>query len=277
MRNGDSGTFSSTRLGLNRSNRLFAGILIGAFFCLSVVWFLFVSGFFTVTSVDVNDLHAISRGEVASTTWEILDNGPWRPWDDRNILLIDKKWLAEQLKTRLFAESVSVDKVYPNILRLKISERQRSVVLASKDQLLVIDMNGLVTGEAGETAAQEARDELNSKLLADSDLTPLIASDLPEFATAGYQVTDQARIKEWIQGYRLFISSGLKFRYLRLSDPASQTLKMVSDQGYEVIFDLLQPLEPQIETYKKFLQSKPVNAQIHEYVDVRVPGRLYVK
>ena len=149
--------------------------------------------------------------------------------------------------------------------------------MASKDQFLVIDVNGVVTGEAGSTAAQEARDTLNNKFLATSDLTPLIACDLPEFATAGYQAADQSVIKQWIQAYRLFISSGLRFRYLKLSEPASQTLKMAAEPGFDVIYDLGQALEPQILTYKKFMESKPANLKINEYVDVRVPGRLFVK
>lgn len=207
---------------------------------------------------------------------EILEQGRWTPWKKANILFIDKDELAKQLKARLFAENVVVDKIYPNILRLMISERQRSVVLVSKDQVLMVDMNGLVTNDIDNSAATDTASILDGKLLADNKHPPVIVCDLPELATAGYQITDQNGIKTWIEAYRSLVDANLKFRYLKLSEPNSQSLKMVSEAGYEVIYDLEEPLESQIEAYKKFIQSKPKDLKINKYLDVRVPGKIYV-
>lgn len=277
MRNGESGTFSQARGLLQRSNRYLAISLVVAFMAAAGVWFVFVSGYFSVSRIEINELHGVSREEVVSSTYDILEQGKWRPWDRKNLLLIDEKELAEQLKNRLFAEQVSVDKSYPNILRLMIEERQRSVVLASKDQFLVIDMAGVVAGEAGENAAKEARDAINGSLIADLRRTPIVICDLPELATAGYQVTDQETLKTWISAYRAFIGAGLKFRYIRVQEPRSQTVRLAMADGWDAYFDLEKGLEAQIETYKKFIQSKPRGFKADEYVDVRVPGKVYVK
>lgn len=277
MRSGESGTFSQARGLIQRSNRLLVVVLLGAFIVATGVWFVFVSGFFSLSRIEMNELHALGREEVASSTLDILEQGRWRPWDRKNLIFIDENDLAESLKNRLFAEQVSVDKSYPNILRLLIEERQRSVVMASKDQLLVVDMAGGVVGEAGETAAKEARDAVNGDLLADLRRTPVIVCDLPELATAGYQVTDQDALKAWIEAYRAFIASGLKFRYLRLTEPKSKIVKLMMAEGYHVVFDLDQDIQGQIETYRKFMQNRPRDFKVSEYVDVRVPGKIYVK
>lgn len=149
--------------------------------------------------------------------------------------------------------------------------------MASKNQFLVIDMVGVVAGEAGENAAQEARDMLSGKVLANPHLTPLIVCNLPELVTVGYQATDQETVKAWIEAYRAFIASGLKFRYLELSEPKAESLRLAMEDGWEVIFDLSRGLQAQIETYKKFVQSKPRGFKAEQYVDVRVPGKIYVK
>jgi cell division septal protein FtsQ len=277
MRYGESGTFSRARGLIQRSNRLLVALLVASFALAVVVWFVFVSGYFSLKHIQTNELHNLSQAEVEEAVYGSLEQGRWYPWDNKNLLLINRNRLAEELKNRLFAERLVVDKSYPDILRLLIEERQRSVVVVSKNQLLVIDMAGVVAGEAGEIAAQEARDALNGKIIADSRLTPLIVCDLPELVTAGYQATDQETIKSWLEAYRAFIGSGLKFRYLRLNDVASESAYLAAEDGWQVIFDLGRGLEPQIETYKKFYQNKPKDFKAQEYVDVRVPGKIFVK
>lgn len=262
---------------MTRSNRVIGIVLSVSFFILSVVWFIFVSGFWRVTELKIEGLQALDRGEVASTTYEVLDSGKWKPWDQRNILLIDEKEVEEGLRDRLFAESVAVEKSYPNVLRLMIKERQRSVVVAAGSQLLNVDTSGVVTGEAQGDDAVQSRLRLNNKALADFIRKPVITTEIAEPAVAGYQITDERSVKRWIESYRTFIGAGMKFRYIHLTSPTSTTAYVVSDVGYQVIIDLLEPLEPQVETYLKFLKSKPKNFKINEYVDVRVPGKLYVK
>lgn len=277
LRKGRDGTFHKEREGMTRSSLVIATVLVVSFFILSVVWFIFVSGFWRVTEISIDGLQGLDRGEVVSSTYEALDQGTWKPWDQRNILLIDEKEVEDGLRDRLFAESVAVEKSYPNVLRLMIKERQRSVVVAAGSQLLNVDTTGVVTGETQGDDAAQSRLRLNNKALADFIRKPVITTNLAEPAVAGYQITDERAVKRWIESYRTFIGAGMKFRYIHLMSPTSTTAYVASDAGYQVIIDLLEPLQPQVETYLKFLKSKPKNFKINEYVDVRVPGKLYVK
>lgn len=272
-----SGTFSQTREGIVQSNHLIVGLLVLACLILSALWFFFVSGYWSIQKIETNPLVDLKGGEVASTTFAIIDSGSWKPWDRRNIFFIDPIVLANQLRDQLFAESVSVDKVYPDVLRLKITERQRSVVVASQDQLLIVDTNGLVTGEATTTTVGLSKALLLGQSLAAADGLPVIECGLPELATAGYQAAKPEDVKAWIEAYKAFTAAGVKFRYFKLTDPDAQELDVQTDQAYVAIFDLGSDLMPQIDTYKKFLDSKPKNMVPHEYVDVRVPGKIYFK
>jgi hypothetical protein len=272
-----SGTFAETRVGLVKSSHLIVGVLVSACVALSLVWFFLVSGYWSVQTVQTNNLSQLSREEVASTTFSVIDQGGWKPWNRRTIFFIDKQELAVQLRDKLFADSVIVDKVYPNVLRLMISERQRSVVVASKDQLLLVDTNGVVTGDASDAVVTTSHALLANAAFAGPKDFPVMNCELPELAAVGYQVTTSDTVKAWINAYKAFIGSGIKFRYLKLTDPSSHEVHLVTDQGFEAIFDLGSDLGPQIDTYKKFLESKPKNLVVHEYADVRIPGKIFYK
>ncbi len=269
--------FSGVREGRGRAQRFIVILLV--IFCLglSIIWFLFVSRHWSITRIETNDLHTTEREEVEGVVYDILDHGSWKPWDTRNIFFVDEGVVANALKERLFAENVVVDKVYPNILRLMITERQRSVVLASKDQLLLVDTNGVVTGEATDSVKSMAQTLLTHKAVARPQDLPIVVIQLPEPMTTGYQVTKAGTVRGWITAYKTLNERGVTFEYLSLESPEVLTLEAYTNQGYKVIFDVSVPLEAQIESYKAYLktQGKKVGAQ--EYIDVRVPGKIFVK
>ncbi len=272
-----SGVYTEKRVGLTRANRMIVYALVFSCIALTGLWYLFFSGFWSVSQIQVDGLQTLGRGEVVSSTYEILDGGGWKPWDKRNVILLNTQALASALKDRLFAENVAVEKSYPNILRLKITERQRSVVLASQSQLLSVDTNGVVTGDVPSDLAVQVQLRLTDKALADFVRPPIVVYDLPEMATSGYQVADPKTVQAWIETYRALISAGVTFRYMKLGDISSPKVSVVTDKGWEAIFDVSRPLGPQIETYTAFLRSKDKNLRISQYVDVRVPGKIYVK
>jgi len=243
----------------------------------ALVWFLFVSGYWRVRTFDIQGLQEQNRGEVSTSVFYILDHGPWKPWDRRNIFWLNRKAVEEALKEKLFAEEVVVDKKYPDILRLKIKERQQSVTLVSKNQFLSVDTNGLVTGEAQGQALNLAHDRLAGKILSAVSQTPLIVVDLTELAAPGYQVVEAQVVRRWIETYRKLVNLGVQFRYLGFDQAASPTLKIVSAKGYAILMNTHASLEPQVEAYKKFIQAQPKKLSIKEYVDVRVPGKIFVK
>jgi cell division septal protein FtsQ len=243
----------------------------------SGAWFFLISGFWSVADVQTNDLKELNRGEVVSSTYQVLDEGDHGPIDGRTIFFIDEKKLGEELQKRLFVDHVAVEKSYPNVLRLLIEERQRSVVFASKDQLLVIDSNGIVTGEVATAESNAFRQRISGKAVALASDPPLIVCDLPELVASGYQATSLETVRRWLDMSEALYRAGLKFRYLRLMEPKSSTVYVRLEKGYDVIMDLDSDLRAQADMYRSFEASAQKNIQIKEYVDVRVPGKVYLK
>ncbi len=284
-------------------SRTTAYLLVASCAAMGAIWFVFVSHYWSVQSIEVSGLKDLGRGEVESTVYDILDHGSKRPWDQRNLFFINANSLAAALTDKLFAENVTVEKSYPNVLRLIITERQRRVVYGVNDRLLDIDPHGFVTGDEPTSTAGYFYDLASSKTFADknhatfvrqstfidttvtstassTDIMMEILSDATstsENATATKQFVDSDVVIRWLQASKTLLASNLRYRLFEVTNPTSDTLKVVTEQGYRIIFDLKQDLGVQMDSYIKFLKSKPKDLNITDYIDVRIPGKIFAK
>ncbi len=271
-----NGTYTEIKYQMARKHKILSFFLVIFGIIVCTFWFMAVSKFWQIKHIEINDLTSLGREEVVKEVFQILDKNDKFILKGRNIFFLNPRELEKKLNERLFAESVVVDKSYPDILRLIIKERQRSVIIASKDQLLTVDINGLVTGEAVSSTTEELRFRLNEKSWSDLNSPPLIWCDLQELATSGYQIAKPEIVKVWLDAYKTLLTNNLKFRYVRMDETQSRTFKTRLENGIDLLVDIQTPLEPQIETYLKYQQSKLKN-QPKEYIDVRIPGKLYLK
>jgi hypothetical protein len=141
----------------------------------------------------------------------------------------------------------------------------------------LVDTNGVVTGEAADAVKSMAQGLLTHKAVARPQDLPVMVIQLPEPMTTGYQVTKAETVRSWITAYKALHERGVVFEYLSLESPNVSTVEAYTNQGYTIIFDISGSLEAQIESYKVYMktQGKKVGAQ--EYIDVRVPGKIFVK
>lgn len=284
-------TYDRTRSRREHDRPTVAYAILGSFCVLSLTWFLFVSRYWSVHKIEIQGLKELSREEVETAIYDMLDHGSlfdhgsWKPWDRRNLFFIDEQELAYLLQGRLFAESVSVKTVYPDILRLKIIERQRKVVYVIENQMFRVDTQGIIIGNEIPLAAH-IRSRMFGRTLADSSHPTILVQSVDRSATGtssgvatttGQQFIDAETVKRWIETNQALIDSGLHFKVLEVVRPGSRSFKVILDTGYNLVMDFQTSIQMQIETYKKFIQTKPKDIQINEYVDVRVPGKLYVK
>ncbi len=253
----------------------------GSIFILAIstssIWFIFISGFFRITQIEVSGISPENRGEVEGAVFTTLDASTWKPWDKRNIFYAHTDQLSDSVRENIFAEKVSISKIYPNILRLIIVPRQRRVVIVSRGQQLLVDIRGVVSEEADERMGAYISGLSTQKFFADATHIPVIITDLPESVAAGYQVTDTDHVKRWILIYKTLIESRMQFRYMAMDTLNSRLARLKASDGTDILIDIELPLEPQIDTYAKFFQNKTKEDAVKEYVDVRVPGKIFVK
>ena len=242
----------------------------------AAVWFLFVSHFWSISEIEVYGAPDADRGDVEQASYAAMDNSSWKPWDKRNIFFVNASSVAMTVQQKLFAQSVTVEKDYPNILRLNVVERQRSVVLYSHGQQLLVDTSGAIAGSTDERTGAYMESLLSGKITADANKLPLIVVDLDQNVSST-QVTDEATVKLWIESYRALMQGGVRFRYMAFDRPDSSLARLKAPDNTDVLVDLDLPLAPQIATYTVFTDNKKKTDIVTQYIDVRVPGKIFVK
>ncbi len=240
---------------------------------------LFVSDWLSVRDVQVKGLKQLESAEIAKATFVILEErGVWRPWPARHGWFIDKERVARELQKRFFAEKVTVDKINNNVLRLKIEERAKRIIIRSQHQYLWMDINGFVTSELN----FEERQNIQSRLLGQRSLSiddiPIVhLNDAQELHVSEIAASEND-VRKWIQSASQITKEGFLYREMVPPDhPSGTTATFVSQEGYKVYLDLAEPLQAQVRSYLAFLRSRRTNAKISEYVDARIPGKVYVK
>lgn len=253
-------------------------LLVSAAFFAALVWFIFVSGYWRITQIEISGVeNPVEREGVVQVVYKILDEGPWKPWDKRNIFFVNAMTLSTSVQEQLFAEHVTVEKSFPNILRLIIQERQRSVVLVSRDTQFLVDTKGIISGETDPATRAFVNKLLARTSFPDLSSVPVLVTNLAQEITIGSQVSDADRVKRWITAHRELVSGQVKFRYMSIDTLESSLGHLKAEDGTSILIDLDMPLKPQIETYLKFIQHKQKNVVVQEYIDVRVPGKIFIK
>lgn len=254
-----------------------AYLLFIAFLILGVVWFLFFSNFFSVSKYTINDLQVLERSAVVGEIEKFLKEKDIFIKDKKNIFLVNEQKLAEHIMNTFFVKSVVVDKVYPNILRLKITERQRSVLLITKNEIYVVDDYGVITDVADQQTADTAKNFLSSSVPIDQLKEIFVVTATSTIYEKGFEYTKSDEVRRWLDLSTKLREAGIWFKALYLDENNDGIVRIILKENKDVILDTKAPLDIQIETLRQFILSKPKWDEINEYIDVRIPGRIYYK
>lgn len=205
------------------------------------------------------------------------ERGEWRPWSKRHMFFVSEEDLERRLNERLFVSSITVDKSKNNILRLKIEERVKNFVLHSRQQYAWVDYQGVVTQELTVEEKRHVQALLLGQRSPDNSEPPVIKRNLDEIVSSGFQVFTGGEAKKWIELGDQLRSLNVSYREFEPPGVSSTIMKVLSKEGYELLMDVTVPLDIQIATYNAFLKAKPKDVDQVEYIDVRVPGRVYLK
>ncbi len=99
-------------------------------------------GIFTVAKIDVS--YAVSSYDV-HTAESILSK-----YKGKNILFLDEQDVVDDLKSMTYLEVKSVEKKYPNVLSVNISERRETYRIIVDNTTYILDENGVALNDSGE-------------------------------------------------------------------------------------------------------------------------------
>jgi hypothetical protein len=273
----EEGTFVAYRMQERSMHRKVVFLILGAVAIIGWVYVLFGSEIFRVKTIDVGTLIDLNRGEVTRAAFNAIDAQTYWPLPNRNLFLVNKKQLAQTLKQELFVDSVTVDKVYPNVLRLKMKERQSSIILIANNQFYLLDHNGVGTRVISGDDEAEILKRLDKPSPTSKTDTPILSiHGIPEFVL-GEQFVTKETAQEWLKAFQDLSQADFGYRNAIVDYATSTKLVLNMFEPYDVYFDLLTPLQPQLQSFYAFMRAKAPGTVIQEYVDARIPGRVYYK
>jgi hypothetical protein len=241
-------------------------------------YLVFISDVFSVSAVEVRGVEDLDPVDVTKEVFHTLDSREeFRPWPPRHAWFIDREALEEKLKNRLFVLNATVENSYDNILRLSIEERVKRVVFHSHKQYFWLDLQGVATQELSDEEKRDIQARLLGHRPIRPDEPPVIKRDLDELVSSGFVLTLQNEAREWIALSEKLGTAGLAYREIEPPTASSSLFKVLSIEGHTVLMDITAPIESQVNTYQDFIKSKPKDLGQPEYIDVRVPGRIYLK
>ncbi|HWQ99321.1 MAG TPA: hypothetical protein VN397_00545 [Candidatus Methylomirabilis sp.] len=274
----EEGTFATDRyVTTAKRRRTVVALLAGA----SVVGWLYVffgSEIFRVVTVEIHEVRDLERGEVVKEVFASLDErGRW-PWSRRNLLLVEADALERDLEKRLYAERVAVEKSYPNVLRLKIRERQSTLVLVSDNELFLLDRRGFVSKRMSVEEEKEILSRIAKPSSKSNNDTPILTvRAMSQVSVPGEPLIDERTVQRWLETFQELSRAGFGYRNAILEYATSTDLILNMYEPYDVHFDLLAPMQPQIQSFFAFTKALAPGTRIYSYVDARIPGRIYYK
>jgi hypothetical protein len=273
----EEGTFVAYRMQERSMHRKVVLSILGAVAVIGWLYVIFGSDIFRVKMIDAGTLVDLDRGEVTQTAFSAVDDQTQWPMPKRNILLVNKVKLAQKLKQNLFVDSVVVDKVYPDVLRLKIKERQSSIILIANNEFYLLDRNGIGTRNILGDDEADILKRLDKPSPTSKTDTPILSiHGTPEFVL-GEQFVSKETAQAWLKAFQELSQADFGYRNAIVDYATSTKLILNMFEPYDVYFDLLTPLQPQLQSLYAFMRAKTAAFVIYEYVDARIPGRVYYK
>lgn len=263
--------------------RRFVLILLALFSLVGWGALLLCGDVLVVRGVEIEGGEHIQPIEAKTAVFQILDTrASWRPWSPRHRWFIDEANLEEGLRTRWFAEDVQVERnAGSNILRLIIKEQRVGLVVRTAEQYVEVDANGVVRREL----TNEERLQIAQRMTGRRSATLPMVVELPfiqEPLAIGYKLGIATKdVRSWIALGSLLDKHHLPFRYLTATDALLASLTLYDEHGIAVYLDTSTSLESQINALASYtaarkLKRKGIEAP-RESIDLRIPGRLYLK
>jgi len=231
-------------------------VLVGLFLLLlgGSVYALFFSDYFKIKSVEI----AGAGEDIQSDVKNMLT------WETDYMVLFNEKAFAQAVDEKWDdLAGVEVAKIWPNSLNITLIPEVAEIIWKSDGRLHLLNGSGVVLGAIEE---QNRLDKYNDlPVVTDAANVPVedgakvVSRDFVDFVNIARNSIDMS-IKREIESYEV--------------EETTFNLKIKFREGFWAYFDTLRNPELQVEKLAIFLENGRL---VDQYVDLRVPGRVFYK
>lgn len=213
---------------------------------LAIIYEIFYSPLFKIKNVEIDGIKSVEISDYVNISLK-----------NRNILfLMTGKYLNELSQRFPILQQARIIRGLPSTVKLVASERKQVLVWCT-NTCVEIDSHGF--------AYQEVTRPTDKVVLDDKTGIPLKVGD---------RIVSTQFIEFYLGALEQLDAIGVKIASSHM-DETTFKINLKTVEGWEVILDSSESLKNQMSALKQVLETN--RADIKEYVDVRVPGTVYVK
>ena len=227
---------------------------------------LFWSPTFRIDQPIVTGTERTDPTDIQAAVAPLLDKMRWLILPNRALLAAPSGELAEAAQSVSGSiESVTVKKELPNVLKLEVQEREPLAIWSAAGDFFFVDERGITYDhiERGESR--------------DVSL-PVIVDERSSATVEGDRVTTEESLRFVSTIYaELTRGGGIGVNFFVAPSRLAPDLILVTSEGWKVFFDTTTDAHTQVLTLQTVLKEQVKDRRNLDYVDLRVPGRVFVK
>ncbi|MBU1166851.1 FtsQ-type POTRA domain-containing protein [Patescibacteria group bacterium] len=242
-----------------------AYVIVGLVVIVAIVYLVFFSSIFRIKRVFVQNNDKVSENEIADIVAEKYNTRAALIFPGDNILFFNTDRAAKHIQeNQPLVQQASFKKEFPDILRVKVREREIAALWQEKESLYFLGSDGVITKEA-------------SFLDAETRNWPVILNNQPRGSVVGEEVTT-SRIVNFVKKLNENFEGKIDKKITTFILPSAKAAEVhaQTENGPLVYFSLDQDVFDQLDNLKLVLSSE-IKSQNPEYIDLRVARWVYYK
>lgn len=235
-------------------------ILAGAVYVL-----LFWSPQFRVEEPVVSGTSRLNPAAIIEVIRPLLSGTRWGIAPANALLATQSSQLKKTITDTFSSVSdVQIRKELPNVLKIEIIEREPLAIWSAAGQFFFIDDRGIAFEEIVRSDSRDVS-------------LPVIVDERNRATVEGDRVLTEATltfVRETFNG--ITRQTGVGINFFVAPSRLAPDLTLLTSDGWKVMFNTEQPASAQIATLAEILDTQVSDRGALQYIDLRIPGRVFV-
>ncbi len=261
-------------------------MFVGAIAVAGWTWFVAFSPTFRVTDIRINGADRIPVWEIHDAVTDALKQRRWLLFPQTSLILASESSITSTLNDRFVLESLTITKKPPHTLVIDLKERVSAVLLQLPDGSQgLLDLQGSVTRvykpEEALDVLPKQGPTLDEQQGHSRPQYPVLFDDKGDTLALRQQAVRPETVQAVINLPKLFDARFNRAPYvaqLHVDGMTSQTLRVVTSEGWAIYLDVTGDLAAQLENAQTILKTKvgPDRKNL-DYIDVRFGDKIFFK
>jgi len=234
-------------------------------FIIYIFYLWLYSGTFQINRFNFNNASSVPSADIENAIKANLAKNRWFGVPGSNYFFLNTNKLKQDLNNQGLGFNLNIAKKFPHTLSIEAETTISQLVLTTNQEFYLTDFKGQV------------KQKLENYAAASSSL-PLVY-DLSNSPIENNQINNNLLklIQEAANDFASYALPGINLDYFKVDSLASDYVKIVSKQGFEIHINYTRPLRAQMDKLKKSLLSGKMDLSKLEYINLRVENQVIYK